>query len=200
MPEYQIGLRFQYGCPGMGLPVLYRNGDADVQQGQWPTQYVSSSGMEFPEIFRWLLEKVRRTAFEKHGDHYLRWQQNRVRAGHLNRHDLIRYYWYITIYSSAASNIVFSNGLQDPWSGGGVLRAPNNDIIIIIIPDSAHHLDLRSANANDPESVQVARTREKDAIRKWLRQSRSDWIAYPLQSEQYMYSWAILSQNGTQLS
>lgn len=57
---------------------------------------------------------------------------------------------------------------MDPWSGGGVLRTPNDKISIIIIPDTAHHLDLRASNPNDPQSVIAARKKEKDAIRKWL--------------------------------
>lgn len=63
---------------------------------------------------------------------------------------------------------MFSNGLQDPWSGGGVLRSPNRDIIVIIIPEAAHHLDLRSANPQDPASVVQARLIEKAAIKKWI--------------------------------
>lgn len=58
---------------------------------------------------------------------------------------------------------------MDPWSGGGVLRTPNDKIIVIIIPEAAHHLDLRAANANDPGSIRQARNMEKRAIRKWLR-------------------------------
>lgn len=57
---------------------------------------------------------------------------------------------------------------MDPWSGGGVLRSQNNDITIIIIPDTAHHLDLRASNPNDPASVIAARNMEKKAIEKWL--------------------------------
>lgn len=68
-----------------------------------------------------------------------------------------------------ASNIVFSNGLMDPWSGGGVLRSMNNEIVIIIIPDTAHHLDLRESNPNDPQSVVQARELEKAAITRWLK-------------------------------
>lgn len=67
-----------------------------------------------------------------------------------------------------ASNIVFSNGLMDPWSGGGVLRAPNDQITVILIPDTAHHLDLRAANSADPPSVVAARQIELNEIRKWL--------------------------------
>lgn len=57
---------------------------------------------------------------------------------------------------------------MDPWSGGGVLRSENHDITIIIIPDTAHHLDLRASNSNDPISIIEARNIEKQAIRKWL--------------------------------
>lgn len=58
---------------------------------------------------------------------------------------------------------------MDPWSGGGVLKSPNDKIIVIIIPEAAHHLDLRAANANDPGSVRQARDMERRAIRKWLK-------------------------------
>lgn len=57
---------------------------------------------------------------------------------------------------------------MDPWSGGGVLRTPNNQVKIIIIPDAAHHLDLRARNPKDPASVIAARETEKQEIRKWL--------------------------------
>lgn len=69
---------------------------------------------------------------------------------------------------SYASNIVFSNGLRDPWSGGGVLSAQSKDIQVIIIPEAAHHLDLRAANTNDPGSVLQARAMERQAIRRWI--------------------------------
>lgn len=57
---------------------------------------------------------------------------------------------------------------MDPWSGGGVLRAPNDKITVIIIPDTAHHLDLRASNPNDPASVIAARAMERQEIHKWL--------------------------------
>ena len=67
------------------------------------------------------------------------------------------------------SNIIFSNGMSDPWSGGGVLRAPNEHVQIIIIPDGAHHIDLRESNKNDPEVVTAARKAELQTIRMWLK-------------------------------
>jgi len=73
----------------------------------------------------------------------------------------------------AASNIVFSNGLLDPWSSGGVLKAPNNNISIVIIHEGAHHLDLRAATAADPVGVITARKTERKYIRKWIREWES---------------------------
>eukprot|EP00088_Acartia_fossae_P010430 TRINITY_DN1519_c1_g1_i1.p1 TRINITY_DN1519_c1_g1~~TRINITY_DN1519_c1_g1_i1.p1 ORF type:complete len:492 (-),score=107.05 TRINITY_DN1519_c1_g1_i1:823-2298(-) len=67
----------------------------------------------------------------------------------------------------AASNIVFSNGLLDPWSSGGILK--NYGLVVsVIIPEGAHHLDLRSTNPADPESVITARKTERKYIRKWI--------------------------------
>jgi len=67
----------------------------------------------------------------------------------------------------AASNIVFSNGLLDPWSSGGILKA-HGTVVTVIIPEGAHHLDLRASNPGDPQSVIDARKTERKYIRKWI--------------------------------
>jgi len=72
---------------------------------------------------------------------------------------------------SAASNIIFSNGLLDPWSSGGVLKSgpDGSGIVAVIIPEGAHHLDLRASNPKDPVSVIQARKVERQWIKKWVR-------------------------------
>lgn len=69
---------------------------------------------------------------------------------------------------SSSSQIVFSNGLLDPWSTGGVTKSISDSIVAIIIPEGAHHLDLRASNPDDPQSVLKARNMEKQFIKKWI--------------------------------
>ena len=63
---------------------------------------------------------------------------------------------------------LFSNGRLDPWSVYGVLNSTNPNIVTVYIEDGAHHLDLRSSNPLDPESVISARQVHKQNIKKWI--------------------------------
>lgn len=72
--------------------------------------------------------------------------------------------------SYPGTNVVFSNGLLDPWSSAGVLNATHPSVLIAVIPEGAHHLDLFFSNDLDPESVRQARAMEIAAIRSWLQE------------------------------
>jgi dipeptidyl-peptidase II len=75
-------------------------------------------------------------------------------------------YWGRDIKS--ASNIVFSNGLLDPWHNGGPLTDLTESLVAVVISEGAHHLDLRAADPADPQSVKNARYAEILEIMKWI--------------------------------
>ncbi|KAJ8927671.1 hypothetical protein NQ314_019827 [Rhamnusium bicolor] len=66
------------------------------------------------------------------------------------------------------SNIVFSNGMMDPWSCGGVLYNISATVLAVNITDGAHHSDLRGSDPADTNYVVEARKFHIRAIRKWL--------------------------------
>ncbi|KAK6147249.1 hypothetical protein DH2020_018161 [Rehmannia glutinosa] len=68
------------------------------------------------------------------------------------------------------SNIIFFNGLRDPWSGGGVLKDISKSVIAIVAKEGAHHVDLRFSTSEDPGWLQDVRKREVNIISKWLSQ------------------------------
>eukprot|EP01118_Nematostelium_gracile_P017240 TRINITY_DN7306_c0_g1_i1.p1 TRINITY_DN7306_c0_g1~~TRINITY_DN7306_c0_g1_i1.p1 ORF type:complete len:130 (-),score=35.88 TRINITY_DN7306_c0_g1_i1:39-428(-) len=86
---------------------------------------------------------------------------------------VIEYYggdWTPNGPNLVGSNIVWSNGRLDPWSGGGVLQSVS-EMDAIFIHDGAHHLDLRAPNEADPQSVIKARQIEETYITQWILES-----------------------------
>ncbi|KJE90179.1 prolylcarboxypeptidase [Capsaspora owczarzaki ATCC 30864] len=69
---------------------------------------------------------------------------------------------------TAGSNIVFSNGMLDPWSGGSITQIQSQTLVVVNIPKGAHHLDLRSSNPADPQDVIDARNVERAQISRWI--------------------------------
>ncbi|XP_064414031.1 lysosomal Pro-X carboxypeptidase [Latimeria chalumnae] len=90
--------------------------------------------------------------------------------------------WITTVYGgkniSSYSNIIFSNGGLDPWSAGGVTHQISDTLVAIVIPEGAHHLDLRSKNPSDPKSVIQARALEVQYMKKWIQGWKPD-LALP---------------------
>jgi len=65
--------------------------------------------------------------------------------------------------------LLLSNGRLDPWGYGGVPGGGvKGEAGVLWIPNSAHHLDLRSPNPADPPSVAAARERGVSLVLGWL--------------------------------
>lgn len=75
------------------------------------------------------------------------------------------------------SNIIFFNGLRDPWSGGGVLKNISESIIAIVAKEGAHHVDLRFSSKEDPQWLKDVRKQEVKIIEEWISQYYHD-LAY----------------------
>ena len=60
------------------------------------------------------------------------------------------------------------SGLLDPWSQAGFLNNSNDKITVVLMPDAAHHVDLRADNANDPISVKRSRNFYIRTFKTWI--------------------------------
>uniref|UniRef100_A0A7S1IYG6 Uncharacterized protein n=1 Tax=Eutreptiella gymnastica TaxID=73025 RepID=A0A7S1IYG6_9EUGL len=80
--------------------------------------------------------------------------------------------WEDTYYAGkpieSASNIVFSNGLLDPWSAAGVLHDVSESLVAVVMPHGAHHSDLFFSRPSDPPDVVRARAIEEQWVHKWV--------------------------------
>ena len=76
--------------------------------------------------------------------------------------------WYPLNLTNITSNIIWSNGLLDPWHGGGYLNSLSDTLPAVVLTSGAHHLDLRSKNSLDPPDVTNARQLEVNYFKKWL--------------------------------
>ena len=81
--------------------------------------------------------------------------------------------YYGGLRIEAASNIVFTNGLLDPWSSGGVNENISSSLVSVALPLGAHHLDLMFSNAADPPCAREARSVQEANVRAWIKSSPS---------------------------
>ncbi|KDP32128.1 hypothetical protein JCGZ_12589 [Jatropha curcas] len=73
-----------------------------------------------------------------------------------------------TALESFGSNIIFSNGLLDPWSGGSVLQNLSETVVALVTKEGAHHIDLRSSTPEDPDWLVEQRATEIKLIEGWI--------------------------------
>ena len=69
---------------------------------------------------------------------------------------------------SQASNIVFSNGLLDPWTAAGVTTNISSSVVSVLLKLGGHHLDLFFPTNEDPPCAIEARQIETEHVKKWI--------------------------------
>ncbi|KAI3511864.1 hypothetical protein L1887_19024 [Cichorium endivia] len=88
-----------------------------------------------------------------------------------------RAHWATTYYgghdirmvlSKFGSNIIFSNGLRDPYSSAGVLEDISDTILAVKTTNGSHCLDILNSRLTDPEWLVKQRQEEVEIIKRWL--------------------------------
>ncbi|XP_059663365.1 uncharacterized protein LOC132309028 [Cornus florida] len=77
-----------------------------------------------------------------------------------------------------ASNIIFSNGLRDPFSGAGILEDISDTILAIYTAEGSHCLDMVLAQQSDPYWLVNQRQIEIQTIEGWIRKYVADVNAF----------------------
>merc|ERR1711879_461559 len=103
-----------------------------------------------------------------------------------------RHSWFALNYFGSdvwsSSNIIWSNGLLDPWHGAGILSSTDPLLPTVILDLGAHHLDLRAPNDQDPQSVTEARQQEEDLrtdsglFQKIQNEEQNDWFCQDMKN------------------
>mmetsp|Transcript_155910 Transcript_155910/g.499861 ORF Transcript_155910/g.499861 Transcript_155910/m.499861 type:complete len:491 (-) Transcript_155910:222-1694(-) len=76
--------------------------------------------------------------------------------------------------SAGVSRLIWSHGTLDPWHGWFRQMAQpsaQSDVHHFLMEGSAHHLDLRTPNPDDPPDVTAARRRMKEIIHGWFQEA-----------------------------
>ncbi|XP_044483605.1 lysosomal Pro-X carboxypeptidase-like [Mangifera indica] len=77
-----------------------------------------------------------------------------------------------------ASNIIFSNGLKDPYSSGGVLEDISESVVAVSTVNGSHCLDIQPARNTDPDWLVRQREDEVRIIKRWLANYYNDLLEY----------------------
>ncbi|KFK27606.1 hypothetical protein AALP_AA8G405500 [Arabis alpina] len=72
------------------------------------------------------------------------------------------------------SNIIFSNGLKDPYSVGGVLEDISGSVVAIKTENGSHCQDIVLKSKEDPEWLVMQREKEIDIIESWITSYKRD--------------------------
>ncbi|KAK2423992.1 lysosomal Pro-X carboxypeptidase [Trifolium repens] len=92
---------------------------------------------------------------------------------------LPRPHWITTYYGGHniklvlqrfGSNIIFSNGLKDPYSSSGVLNDLSDSIVAIQTINGSHCLDILQSKQSDPGWLIEQRKKEVEIIQGWIAQ------------------------------
>ncbi|EOA20470.1 hypothetical protein CARUB_v10000782mg [Capsella rubella] len=78
------------------------------------------------------------------------------------------------ILQKFGSNIIFSNGLSDPYSVGGILEDISDTIVAITTKNGSHCQDIGLKSKDDPEWLVMQREKEIKILDSWISTYQKD--------------------------
>jgi hypothetical protein len=84
--------------------------------------------------------------------------------------------WGLDRLQDVTSRIVFTNGLNDGWSTGSVLRNLSASLVAINMPNGAHHSDLSHdpPGPQDTPDVTAGRAQAATLLAEWLAEVKAE--------------------------
>ncbi|XP_056699651.1 uncharacterized protein [Spinacia oleracea] len=80
------------------------------------------------------------------------------------------------------SNIVFSNGLMDPFSPFGVLKYISKTFVALTTKKGSHCLDFNYPSHDDPKWLKLQREKELKMFSRWINNNSFN-------SPQILFNW-----------
>mmetsp|Transcript_19725 Transcript_19725/g.46113 ORF Transcript_19725/g.46113 Transcript_19725/m.46113 type:complete len:508 (-) Transcript_19725:210-1733(-) len=83
-----------------------------------------------------------------------------------------------TLLATGATNIIFTNGLNDGWSAGGFTESLSSQLLVFNMPNGAHHSDLSHSPPSPDDTPDVTDTRNQAAavINLWLAATKGSSV------------------------
>ena len=89
-------------------------------------------------------------------------------------YNLVRRWKFDDVAKQNATRILFTNGLKDGWSVGGITQNISESLIALNFPNGAHHSDLsgRGPSENDSEDIKEGFRTIIQILGTWLEEIR----------------------------
>jgi hypothetical protein len=91
-------------------------------------------------------------------------------------HELVDEWGFDDLVARGASRILFTNGLQDMWAGGGILEDLSDSLLAITFENGAHHSDLSHEGPTDADTDDIKEGFAKitDILENWIFEIKSE--------------------------
>lgn len=98
-------------------------------------------------------------------------------------YDLVQRWQFDQLVQNNVTKILFTNGLKDGWSVGGIKESLSDDLPVINFPNGAHHSDLsgRGPSEDDSDDIKQGFQDIIDIISKWMTDVQHKKLPLPNQ-------------------